>query len=148
MSEKPKDFKVTIPPGASRVILKGYEDLKATLDADLNESNRTVDRLIKVSELRNAFYEKIILLAGGSFALSLTFLTGLQRSMGHDSHVSARWCLELSWAFLLLCIFLSWLHNRHRITVVESTTAALAGRARSHYNRQHGRFFFTYGGHL
>jgi hypothetical protein len=99
---------------------------------DLEETLRLCDQFVKIAEMRISFFEKIILLAGGSFALSVTFLGSLQRhNLG--SPIKMMWGLEGSWVLLLVSICASWLHNRHRGFFIESIIFAGAARARSYH---------------
>src|SRR5438270_6558114 len=56
-------------------------DIESFQRSLVDEQNSRTNRYIRVSEMRIAFFEKLILLAGGSLALSLTFLASLQRHL-------------------------------------------------------------------
>lgn len=112
-----------------------FGQLKEAASKDLAETRHLADQFIRIAEMRISFSEKIILLAGGSLALSVTFLGSLQRH-NPGSSITAMWSLETSWVLLLLCIFLSWLHNRLRSFFSESIIYTEASRARSYYKNQ------------
>jgi hypothetical protein len=82
-SETTTAEKTVVTLRASPEQLKNLSELRKDLESfersKLCETHAVTDRFIKTSELRISFYEKLILLAGGSFALSLTFLGSLQR---------------------------------------------------------------------
>jgi hypothetical protein len=97
-----------------------WEDSTALEKSQLADSHTAVDRFIKTSEMRISFYEKIILLAGGSFALSLTFLGSLQRHTLQSSSLTATGRLKVAWILLLGCIIFSWLHNLQALLTLHS----------------------------
>jgi hypothetical protein len=137
MTAEDKKFAMHVTAEAAKQIPPLYEEVKESYKRDMDEADRVADRFIRIAEMRISFFEKIILLAGGTFALSLTFLGSLQHhNLG--SPITAMWSLEGSWVLLLSSIFLSWLHNRHRLFVIESVTFAVAARVRSLYEWQRG----------
>jgi hypothetical protein len=117
------------------------EDITAFQQTQVTFSNAEVDRLIKTSEMRTGFYEKLILLAGGSFALSLAFLGYLHRATLHTSPLAAMARLKAAWILLLVCIVLSWLHNLHRYAAVERATLTNANLIAS----IHGPLTYSHG---
>jgi|SRR5208282_146254 len=102
------------------------EDFAAFQQSLVSASHAVVDRLIKTNEMRISFYEKLILLAGGSFALSLTFVGTLHRLAPQGSPLAAVGRLKAAWILLLVCIVFSWLHNLYRCAAVDHATAANA----------------------
>jgi hypothetical protein len=70
--------------------------------------------------MRISFFEKLILLASGTFALSLTFLSSIH---GHATTgqplVGIRY-LESAWVLMLVSILFSWVHNLIRATELET----------------------------
>lgn len=100
------------------------KDITAFQQSQIDEWHADADRFTKSSELRISFHEKLILLAGGSFALSLTFLASLQRHLLQGTTLVALSKLKDAWVLLLLCIVFSWLHNLIRCAAIEQLTAA------------------------
>ncbi len=111
---------------AASSLVRLRENMTAFEESQVANSHTAVDRFIKTSEMRVAFYEKLILLAGGSFALSLTFLGSLHRAAAPSHPLAAMGRLETAWVLLLSCIVFSWLHNLHRYAAVDYITAANA----------------------
>jgi hypothetical protein len=110
-------------------LTKLREESEAGQLLEAGEWQTTTDRFIKVSELRISFYERLILLAGGSFALSLTYLGSLQRHLDQNaarSSLSAIGLLKTSWILLFICILLSWLHNLLRCSAVDFLSALVS----------------------
>jgi hypothetical protein len=107
-------------------LIRLRENMTAFEESQVASSQTIVDRLIKTSEMRTSFYEKLILLAGGSFALSLTFLTSLHRATLQSRPLAAMGRLEAAWILLLTCIVFSWLHNLNRYAGVDHVTLANA----------------------
>ncbi len=113
-------------PQTVNSLTKLRENMTAFEESQVTNSHMVIDRFIKTSELRTSFYEKLILLAGGSFALSLTFLGSLHRAALQGRPLAAMGRLEAAWILLLACIVFSWLHNLHRYTAVDHATSANA----------------------
>jgi hypothetical protein len=111
---------------AVKSLLTLREDMTAFQERQVVDSHTAVDRFIKTSELRTSFYEKLILLAGGSFALSLTFLGSLHRTAVQGHPLAAMGRLETAWVLLLACIVFSWFHNLNRYSAVDHATIANA----------------------
>jgi len=94
------------------------EDMAEMQRSQVNEWNVETDRFIKVIQMRISFYGKLILLAGGSFALSLTFLGSLQRHTPQSAPLVAMGRFTAAWVLLLVSIVFSWLHNAYADGVV------------------------------
>jgi hypothetical protein len=135
MAEEHDQVTGRVSAEAAQKIPTLVQQFRNDAERDLDGAYCLADQFTKIAEMRVSYFEKIILLAGGSFALSLTFLGSLQRHNA-GSPVRALWSLELSWILLLVAIFLSWLHNRHRGFVIESLTFSVAARATSYYENQ------------
>lgn len=112
------------PPEAVAGLAKLGEDLETAEESRIADSHRFAERYIKTSEMRISFYEKLILLSGGSFALSLTFLSSLHRATLKP--LTSMRALECAWILLLVSIVLSWLHNLYSSTAVEQLMEANA----------------------
>jgi hypothetical protein len=108
-------------------------ELSALQELQVANSHAGVDRAIKTSELRISFYEKLILLAGGSFALSLTFLGYVHRN-AQATPLLAMGRFKTAWILLLVTIIFSWLHNLSRCAVVEHAVAASSAFITSVHN--------------
>jgi hypothetical protein len=114
-------------PEAVNALTALRKDFVAFQEGQVAGSHAAADRFIKTSEMRIAFYEKLILLAGGSFALSLTFLGSLHRvALPTASPLLAMNRLKTAWVLLLVCIVFSWLHNLYRAAAVDHASAANA----------------------
>jgi len=139
MGENDHKATIHIPPEMLKTfaaeIPRLYRQLRETASKDLDETRHMADEFVRIAEMRISFSEKIILLASGTFALSVTFLGSLQRH-SPSSGMAATWCLKSAWVLILVCIFLSWLHNRHRSYFIESIIVAEVARARSYYENQ------------
>lgn len=61
------------------------QDIEQLQKSFISEWHIENEKLTKTSEWRISFHEKLILLAGGSFALSLTFLGALQNGIAHGA---------------------------------------------------------------
>jgi hypothetical protein len=111
-------------PQAVASILELQKDYVTFQKTQIENSREAIDKFRKICEMSVAFYEKLILLAGGSFALSLTFLGSLHRASGKDGSLRDMAELELAWGFLLVAILLCWLHNFVKNTAVDRAVAA------------------------
>lgn len=144
MTGDDKKTTIHIPPetvkALAREIPRLHEGFKDAAERDVRETLWICDQFVKISEMRIAFYEKLILLAGGSFALSLTLLGSLQRA-APGAHLKSMWCLVGAWVFLLLAIFVGWLHNRHRGLFAESMIYATAAKTKTYSSVQQAGVF-------
>ncbi len=91
-----------------------YEEWSHNREALLADAWRIVEGQVKFFEQRNAFFEKLMLFATGSFALSLTFLSTLRGHAAQGQPLNALWCLEFAWILMLTSGVCSGLHNLHR----------------------------------
>ena len=66
-----------IEPFDKQAFLDHFDELLRAREETLDEGDAQLDRLLKVWEARLACAEKLILLDAGTFALTLTFLSGL-----------------------------------------------------------------------
>jgi hypothetical protein len=69
-----------LTPQAVASFLELDKDITSFQTTQVDDSRFAIEQFRKICEMSIAFHEKLILLAGGSFALSLTFLGSLQRS--------------------------------------------------------------------
>jgi hypothetical protein len=115
-----EDTKVNFHIPADRIpgILSLGEEWSRSREATVEEMHRSLDGFIKMIERRIAFFDRLILLAGGSFALSLTLVSTLHKTAQNADFVSAG-CLKAAWVLMLFCIIFSWIHNWYRVTVAE-----------------------------
>jgi len=113
---------ITFPAKNASQFTELRKDLEAYQRSQVEELHSVIETFIKISQLRIAFYEKLILLAGGSFALSLTFLGFFQQHEFGGRKVSLR-SLKWAWALLLISIVFSWLHNLYRCAEVDHLVA-------------------------
>src|SRR5208282_759104 len=107
-----------IPADRIPGILSLGEEWSRSREATVEEMHRSFDGFIKMIERRIAFFDRLILLAGGSFALSLTLVSTLHKTAQNADFVSAG-CLKAAWVLMLVCIIFSWIHNWYRVTVAE-----------------------------
>ena len=126
----PENTKVNVHIPADRVpgILALHQEWSRDREATIQEMHHGLDGAIKTIERRIAFFDKLILLAGGSFALSLTFVSTLHKSQAQNASFVSVWCLKAAWVFMLLCILLSWIHNWYRCRAAERLLFAAQDR--------------------
>ena len=62
---------------------------------------------LRIHDQSIAFYEKLILLDGGTIALSLTFISSMKSNL-HLSKAAVFGLVAPSWALLLISVFCSW----------------------------------------
>jgi len=105
------------PPEAVESLTKLSEDFDTFEDARVADLDKINERFIKTSEMRISFHDKLMLLCGGSFALSLTFLSSLHRASSQP--LKSMKAVEWAWVLLLVSIVFSWLHNIARSAAVE-----------------------------
>ena len=105
-----EDTKVNFHIPADRIpgILSLGEEWSRSREATVEEMHRSFDGFIKMIERRIAFFDRLILLAGGSFALSLTLVSTLHKTAQNADFVSAG-CLKAAWVLMLVCIIFSWI---------------------------------------
>lgn len=117
-----KDIAVAISEGASSEAAKSFERLTQKTDT--------------IAKLRLEFFDRIVLLNGGTVALSVTLIGSFASKSNHN--VKSVWLLILSWsAFLLSMVFAltrNWFEhdrlskaetNNYLIAVQQSTKALL-----------------------
>lgn len=124
--EKGPFVTLRVTPEQFRLLMALHKDFESFYQSQIADSRAGVDMLVRTSTMHLSFYEKLILLAGGSFALSLTFLVSLQRHALQGVPLVAMSRLKGAWGLLLLCIVSSWLHNLIRCRIVDSAMAAHA----------------------
>jgi hypothetical protein len=119
-------------PEQTKYLTELRKEFEASQLREVDEWQTLADRFTKSSELRISFYERLILLAGGSFALSLTYLGSLQRHASQNTGpvglIAIGW-LKAAWILLLACIVLSWLHNFFQCSSVDYFTAFISTNA-------------------
>jgi hypothetical protein len=124
--EKGPFVTLRITPEQFKLFTVLQKDFESFYQSQVADSRAAVDMLVRTSTMHLSFYEKLILLAGGSFALSLTFLVSLQRHALQGVPLVAMSRLKGAWGLLLLSIVSSWLHNLIRCRVVDNAMAANA----------------------
>jgi hypothetical protein len=70
--------KLNITVEAANRIRQLRPDYERRVGAAFDSLHRIADGVMQISQMRTSFYEKLILLAGGSFALTLSFVGSLQ----------------------------------------------------------------------
>jgi len=117
----PENPKVNVRIPGERVpgLLSLYQEWSRSRQETVDEMHRTLDGAIKIIERRIAFFDRLILLAGGTFALSLTFVSTLHKAQGQNANFVSVWSLKAAWILMLFCIVLSWLHNWYRVAEAE-----------------------------
>jgi hypothetical protein len=140
MSEEQTGTTINLSAEAVRRILQLRDERAAYEKTAVDEMHRWASNWTKLSEMRIAFHEKLILLAGGSFALSLTLLGSLQHETRVNSITGIR-LLEIAWSLLLLSIVLSWVHNRRRFLIAENLSAAATLKAMTLLHSTESLFF-------
>jgi len=96
MTDEPNSVTIHIPGEQVGKVAPLYEEWSRARDGMLEEVRRSVDTAIKLTEMRSGFFEKLVLLATGSFALSLTFLGSLNKHT-QGAPLAALACLKVSW---------------------------------------------------
>jgi hypothetical protein len=129
--EATKSATLQATPEQLKLLTALRQDFESYQRSQIDNSYKTVDKFIKTSEMRISFYEKLILLAGGSIALSLTFLASLQKNPHDGNSLTDLGGLKAAWVLLLASIVLGWLHNFYRCAVVDNALAASATFATS-----------------
>jgi small-conductance mechanosensitive channel len=134
--------KVNVQIPASRVpgILSLYQEWSRGREATIEEMHRGLDGAIQAIERRIAFFDRLILLAGGSFALSLTFVSTLHKAPAQNVHYVSVGCLKAAWVSMLLCIVFSWIHNWYRCTGAENVYFAAQQRVSSFQHQVNAGF--------
>jgi hypothetical protein len=115
---------ISLPAGMGPKFTELRKDFEAYEKSQVEEWHSVADTVIKLGQLRIAFYEKLILLAGGCFALSLTFLGLLQRHGSGNTPLVALGRLKWAWSLLLVSVVFSWLHNLYRCSEVDHVVAS------------------------
>ena len=130
-----------VTPQQAQRLTELREELDSFQKSQFEEWQADIDDFIKTSGLRISFFDKLILLAGGTFALSFTFLGALQRRVapGTARPLSGLRSFEFAWVMLLLCIVCSWLHNLLRSTAVENLVAWKATKVAATQHRMSGQ---------
>jgi hypothetical protein len=123
MTDEPQAVTIHIPGEQVGKVASLYEEWSCARDGMLEEVHRSLDIAIKLTEMRSGFFEKLILLATGSFALSLTFLGSLNKH-AQGTPLSALYYLKGSWVLLITCILFGWLHNLYRTASIERLSLA------------------------
>jgi len=145
MPEGKETVKIHFAPEAAKQIPDLYTEMVQARKTSIEEMHRAVDRAMRVGEIKVSFYEKLVLLAGGSFALSLTLLGLLGRGSPHAAAITAVRVLYVAWGSLLLCIFFSWLHNWYRTSAADRLSTLAAVRAQIHENDAYALIFHKLG---
>lgn len=140
MAEENAKVKVQIPGNRVPGILSLYQEWARSREATIEEMRCGLDGAIKTIERRIAFFDRLILLAGGSFALSLTFVSTLHKSQAPNVNFVSVGCLKGAWVFMLLCIVLSWIHNWYRCTAADRLLFAAQGRISSFQHQVNAEF--------
>jgi len=115
---------IQIPMEQATKAIPLYDEWSRARDALLEENRKIVDYAIRTTEMRTGFYDKLALLAAGSFALSLTFVASLHKHASQELPLAALGSLKAGWVLMLVCILLSWYHNLYRCASVERLSIA------------------------
>jgi hypothetical protein len=98
-------------PGESIERLKKlFPEAKAALEENQKLLFEDIDRRVTSTTLRATIFERTLLLAGGTFALSLSFVGNVQHSLDSRAlklHEADHLLLYLGWVSLILAILLS-----------------------------------------
>jgi hypothetical protein len=111
MTEENKKVKLSIPGDRLSGILALAEEMRRYQETEAEEGLRRTNAVHKIIKKRVDFFDKLILLAGGSFALSLTFVFSLSKHELQNTRIEGVGYLKAGWGLMLLCIILSWIHN-------------------------------------
>jgi hypothetical protein len=135
MTEENAKVNVQIPANRVQGIISLYREWTHSREATIEEMHRELEGATKMIERRINFFDRLILLAGGSFALSLTFLSTL-----HKPSLQNVGCLKVAWVFMLLCIVFSGIHNWYRCAAAERVFLGVQRRASSFRHQVNARF--------
>jgi hypothetical protein len=114
VSQENKTVQIPINLAAAKSAPKLKDEMEAASREELDEIHHMANRCEKIVEMSIAFHERLLLIAVGSIAFTLTFLAYLRRSDLHGSPIRGVGLLYSAWLFLLLCVVLSWIHNLAR----------------------------------
>jgi hypothetical protein len=109
--EGAKKVNFKIPADRVKGILSVGEEWRSRQALDARELQDRQKIAFGSLERRIVFFEKLILLAGGSFALSLAFVGSLHRHELQNTRLEHLGLLETAWILMLICMGISWLHN-------------------------------------
>jgi hypothetical protein len=77
-------------------------------------ATKLYDMTSRSVEMRMAFFEKLVLVAAGSFALTFTFLSYLRGHLAPGNVIQGLGYLKVGWGMMLICILSAGLHNVHQ----------------------------------
>jgi hypothetical protein len=80
-------------------------------EAALDPFRQLLDSLMKIATMRTSFFEKLMLLAAGSFALTLTLLAFLRSHAAPNQPLASLVYLKTAWGLMLTSILFGGLHN-------------------------------------
>lgn len=111
VTDENKKVNVSIPTDRLSGISALAEEMRRYQETDTEEGLRRTDAVLRILERRVDFFDKLILLAGGGFALSLTFVFSLSKHELQNARIDGIGYLRAGWILMLLCIIVSWIHN-------------------------------------
>jgi hypothetical protein len=97
-----------------------FKEFREVRRSHLENAKSILENCFKVNQAGASFYEKLILLDGGTIALSLSLL-GAHAPGSHISKAALYWFVCPAWVLLLLSIYCCW----HRITQFHNTNKTL-----------------------
>jgi len=106
-----KKVNLKIPADRVKGILSVGEEWHSRRAVDAQELQNRRKSVFEALERRIAFLERLIILAGGSFALTLAFVSSLHKHEAQNTRLEHVGLLETAWILMLICMGLGWLHN-------------------------------------
>jgi hypothetical protein len=97
----------------------------ALRDSTFKDMHEFTDSLKSTYGMRISFFEKLILLSSGTFALSLTLLGSLHGHAPSAKPLVGSRYLESAWVLMLVSILFSWAHNLIRSAELETLFSSI-----------------------
>jgi hypothetical protein len=138
--EGAKKVNLKIPADRLKGILSVGEEWHSRRAVDAQELQSRRKSVFEALERRIAFFEKLILLAGGSFALSLAFLSSLHKHEVQNTRLEHVGLLETAWVLMLICMGLGWLHNWYLTAAMDKLLLGTVSWDTSFQHEENARF--------
>jgi hypothetical protein len=104
-----------------------FEERFRHLEADLKAAHNVLDRSMQIATIRTNFFEKLMLLAAGSFALTLTLLAFLRTHAAPNQPLASLIYLKTAWGLMLASILFGGLHNYFTCENLDKLSYAVGG---------------------
>jgi hypothetical protein len=94
-------------------------------EALLENIRQLLDNSVKIATMRTSFFEKLMLLAAGSFALTLTLLAFLRAHAAANQPLASLVYLETAWGLMLASILFGGLHNYFLCNILDKRSSSV-----------------------